>query len=271
MLGLGLSIPDTARARGGDYDPATAALIARMALPPGGYRAGQIDATVRAIKAAGVWSKLDLLYLIAAHDAQAARLNWVADAYNLSAVNAPAFTVDRGYAGDGTTSYLDTGWAPAGSARFLSSDASMGCWLNAGTDIASSSAVAMGTTDGSSALGSFVSPRGGTGFVRGRMNQVGTADANVAVTSRLGLTVLSRTAPNLVTAYRGNAAAGSFANAATTRPTATLFLGGSNQGGLMFAVNNRFAAAFAGAGLSGGEVAALHGALNGYLSAIGGA
>ena len=49
------------------------------------------------------------LWVTAAADAQAGRQNWVQDAYNLTTVKSPTFTADRGYQGNGTTSYLWTG------------------------------------------------------------------------------------------------------------------------------------------------------------------
>ena len=53
---------------------ATAKVILGMlaARPRSGY---EIKTLVDSLKSAGVWAKLDALYLLAAHDAQAARLN----------------------------------------------------------------------------------------------------------------------------------------------------------------------------------------------------
>src|SRR5262249_48812132 len=62
--------------------------------------------------------------------AQAARLNWVADQYNLTAVNSPTFTTDRGYTGNGTTSNLDTGFNPtvAVGAKYALNNAALSLW-----------------------------------------------------------------------------------------------------------------------------------------------
>jgi hypothetical protein len=270
MAGLGLSIPEVAGRGRVLADPAAAALIARMSGTPNAGRAGLIDVLVRALKASGVWAKLDLLYLMAAHDAQAARLNWIGAANDLAAVNAPGFTTDRGYAGDGATSYLDSGWAASGSARFLTDSASLGCWINAGTDTASDFAVAMGARDASN--GAFVGPRGSSNAIRGRVNQASSAASSGTVATRMGLTVLSRTASNLVSCYRGGGLDGSFATVSGGRATVPFFLGCLNANGAFSnGADNRIAAAFAGAGLSGGEVAALHAALSAYLTSVGAA
>lgn len=87
-------------------------LVAAMTMPPNGARRALIDTFVGALKTAGVWSKIDVMWVLAAHDEQAGRLNWKSPgSFTLTAVNAVTFTVDRGFAGNGSSSYLDTGWA----------------------------------------------------------------------------------------------------------------------------------------------------------------
>jgi hypothetical protein len=93
--------------RGGRrLDPDAAALIARMSVAPDGARASLISTTIASLKAAGLWSKFDFLYFLAAHDAQAGRLNWTGAAGTLVATNSPTFTADRGYAGDSVSACL---------------------------------------------------------------------------------------------------------------------------------------------------------------------
>lgn len=266
---LGLSIPEVAgRAR--LPDPDAAALIARMTVVPGAARAGLIDATVRALKGAGVWAKLDLLYCLAAHDAQAARLNWVQTGFTLTPVNSPVFTADRGYAGDGATSYLDSGWVPSTEAiRYALDSASMGAWLNAGTDAATSGVASIGALG---ANGSFINPREAANHIRGRLNSGATVSGTGTVASRLGLTAVTRSGAANTAYYRGNALDSTAASASTALPSVALFLCGFNNSGVLGgAIDNRIAFAFAGAGLSGAEMAALHSAAQTYLAALGAA
>src|SRR5688500_11442038 len=56
------------------------ALALRFTTDPGEVRRGLVDDCIGALKAAGLWAKLDAFYMLAAHDAQAARCNWVQDA-----------------------------------------------------------------------------------------------------------------------------------------------------------------------------------------------
>lgn len=84
-------------------------LVSRMKVQPTSARLRIIDGLITDLQDCGVWDKLDALYLFAAHDVQAARLNWkssvVRDAVS---VNSPVFEVDRGFTGDGYSSYIDT-------------------------------------------------------------------------------------------------------------------------------------------------------------------
>jgi hypothetical protein len=74
---------------GGNYTPVNAeatALIARMTIAPNARRKRAIDTLIGALKTAGVWTKLDTFYVMAAHDAASARLNWISTSFNLTAV-----------------------------------------------------------------------------------------------------------------------------------------------------------------------------------------
>lgn len=94
-------------------------------------RKGHIDTLVRGIKAAGVWAKLDALWVLAAHDAQAARVNWMLPGtFNLTVEGTPTFTADQGYTGNGTDGRLNTGWNPStNGVNFQLNSAHMGLWV----------------------------------------------------------------------------------------------------------------------------------------------
>ncbi len=133
--GLALPVPPA----GGDVavpeQAETAALVARMAVPPASARRALIDAVIAGLKADGVWARLDWLCLLAAHDAQAARLNWRSATKALAAVNSPVFMADRGYQGDGAAAYLGLGeWLIAAGNQFAQNDAAFGlrCNMQAG-------------------------------------------------------------------------------------------------------------------------------------------
>lgn len=90
-----------------DYDN----LIAAASVAPTDFRKGLIARFIGALYAASVWAKMDVMWVLAAHDEQFGRLNWKSPGnFTLTAVNSPTFTTDRGFAGNQSTSYLATGW-----------------------------------------------------------------------------------------------------------------------------------------------------------------
>lgn len=185
---LGLGITLAARPA---YEPEAVALFARMSVQPGAARRGAINTVIVGLKRAGVWARLDAFYMLAAHDAQAAGLNWIGPSFNLTAANSPAFEADRGFTGNGATAYLDTGFNPVTSGgRFALNDAHLGIWCR--TDVA----------EDRNDIGNFnarIFTRNSGNGISGRMND-NVAPAGIpSVTSAVGHTVFSREAS---TGYR---------------------------------------------------------------------
>ncbi len=80
------------------------AVIIAMTNRPPFARQTLIKNLVDALKTAGLWTKLDRLYVLAAHDSRASLLDWKAHATGLTATTvttAPTFTADRGWQGGG--------------------------------------------------------------------------------------------------------------------------------------------------------------------------
>lgn len=109
-LGSQTEFSYTLRASPGTLDPATLTLVSAMTTVPIAARTAVIDTLVRALKTAGVWPLLDGLWMFAADSAQAALLDWLQTGSHNSAtaVSSPTFTQDRGYTGNGSSSYIDT-------------------------------------------------------------------------------------------------------------------------------------------------------------------
>lgn len=253
---------------GPSYSSEAVALFARMSVQPDDTRKGLIDDCIVALKSAGVWAKLECLWFTAAHDAQAAQRNWIQNAFNLAPVNSPTFTTDRGYAGDGSTSYLNTGWNSAGASIASRNSMSLGGYLNAGTDAVGVERMMGGTTAMTSFLN--VSPFYTGNVIRGGVNSP-TQDTFGTVATRLGFTALSRTAINVLKAYRNGVQSGTTKTSTSgTRPSEPLALcGNSDTGVFQSAMNNRFAMAFTGAGLTNAEVSDLYDATETFLTALG--
>lgn len=89
-------------------------VIAAMSSAPDGTRDALIRTLISDVYDAGIWFKFDLFYILAAHDEQAGRINWITPGtFTCTNVNSSTFTVDRGYAGNGSSSYLDTNFSPS--------------------------------------------------------------------------------------------------------------------------------------------------------------
>src|SRR5229473_4702071 len=80
--------------------------------------------------ATGCGTVLDGLYIFATNTTTTANLNLCGTSFGLTTSAAPSFTADRGYTGNGTTQFLDTGFIPsaAGGATTLNST-SLGAYV----------------------------------------------------------------------------------------------------------------------------------------------
>lgn len=104
------------------------ALIARMTVAPSVIHAYAIHRLVFELKQAGIWYRLDGFYAICAENSQAAYLNWIQDAYNMTASGGtlvPSF----GYT-FGNPAFLNTTFNPttAVSPKFTQNDCTMFCF-----------------------------------------------------------------------------------------------------------------------------------------------
>ena len=256
---------------GYSYTNAEAAtLVAAMSSAPDDTRKGVIDTCIGAIKTAGVWTKLDCLWIRAAHDSQAALLDWkrLSDS---TAVNSPTFTTDRGFTGDGSTSYINTNFTPStDGVNYIRDSASMGAYLNAGTDTAVSgpNSIGVSTASHQARIEPWRSSTPGA-TVRSRVNTL-TATTVGTVTTRYGLTAINRSGGSAEQVYRNGSSIGTSAVASTGLCNIDVYeLGQNNAGSLGGASDNRIAASFVGGSLTSTEHADLFTAIEAYLDAVG--
>jgi hypothetical protein len=244
---------------GTSYDPDAAAVFARMTTPPSDTRKGLLNANLLAHKAGNVWPKTDVRWILAAADAQAARLNWKSASFTLTPVNAPAFTADRGYTGDGTSSYLTSGFDPTTSPAGLlmqTDSAHLGIWVRTA-----------GATSGFDA-----GSQNNRGKVRGRPAASG-ASASLSTTSAVTWATAGTVPMSVFVVRRSSAEQLLFVNGALVATGANV------SAGLISALDILRAAASygdrqvcivqAGAALSDAEVLAAHNADLTLLQAIG--
>lgn len=260
LFGGGGLTPEGAQ---GQYEAEAFALFNRFSTPPTDARKTLINNLIKTLKAGGIWTKLDALWLIAAADAQAGQRNWIGDVYNLALVNAPTFTADRGYAGNGTTSYLNTGISLAGGGLKASQNANGGgVWVNTNTGLTHTD---MGGSDWSIGANRIA---GNASFrnANGTSQTVAAPDA-----SDVGLWQSSRQASGSYSTMKNGVVLSTPATVSGTFASPAMYLCCRSDGTSAPVVfsTRRMAAAYFG-NLTVADNLAIYNAFNTYLTAIGG-
>lgn len=179
-----------------------ATVAAAMSTPPTDARKAAIDALVGTLKTAGVWTALDILYVLAAADSQAALLNWKNPAtFTAVPVNSPTFVADRGFTGDGAASRVRTGFTPStNGVNFTQNNGSIWAWSRTAGQ------------DGANEAGSLATPRTALAFrnfsnlMVGRVNGDGTFTA--ASTDGSGFFGATRAVSTTIKLWRNGAQLG---------------------------------------------------------------
>lgn len=242
------------------FNAASIAIFNAFTTPPTAARKVLINNLVVALMSAGVWSLLDLLYLTAAADSQAATINWVSPStFPLQAVNAPTFTADKGFTGDGTSSRMNTAFTPSTQGvRFTQDSASIWAWSRTSTT---------GVHAGNASSNPLAEVQfTGTTTYTYRIND-GTNDAATGTTI-IGFNGSQRQSATDKRAWHNGAQVGTTAATASTgRPTQAQWIcGGATTG---FSVAQISCAAW-GASLAGTE-ASFYSAILAYMQGVGAA
>lgn len=253
-------------------NPEAAALVARMSVEPNDTRKGLIDAFFTAVKAGALsgtnlLDELDVFYMLAAADSQAAHLNWKSSSYTLTPIAAPTFVVDRGYTGNGTTQYLTTdftvGISPGSIA--VQDNAHLGSWSR--TDVQAA------TVD----FGGRVITIAGrvSGVLRARVNALSENTAGTVATS-IGHSLATRDNSANHSNYRNGVFLNTpaMASAAVTNSPMTVLARNNSTTGTYTTANwstRQIACCHAGGALTANQVTDLYNAINTYLIAVGAA
>lgn len=251
--------------------PESQTLFAAMSTQPTELRKAQINTLITALKSSGVWQKLDTLWICAAHDEQAGRLNWVSPStFTLTAVNSPTFTTDRGFAGNGTTSYLNTGYVPSTAGLLYTLDsAHISFWSR--TNTGSSSMVSMGARTLSTAAQTLINARLGTNTATFRTNQ-DAVGASPASTTSIGHFLARRSGAALNSLWKDGALFAQDTQSSTALTAFAITLGALNTAGVVASFDTRqIAASSIGASLTDTEIINFYAALNAYMISVGAA
>lgn len=248
------------------YSAESQQFFSRLSTQPSIARKDQYAALIDSLVGAGVWAKLDALYIFAAADSVTALTNLKSASYTASAVSSPNFTVDHGFAGDGTTSYVDTGYNPSLGSQYTLNSAHISA-RNLTSRAAGTIAI-VGAQSASFSNISWIMPFFGSGTTNNYVN----TDTNLAVTSPSsdGLFVQNRSSSTAEQAYRNGASLGSTTSATSTGvPNANFWVGGAS-GGFFAGSTDQVAMFSAGAGLTSTDVANFYAAEHAFMQAVAG-
>jgi hypothetical protein len=241
--------------------PQALAFLARQVVPASPARRALIISTFNALLTTGLFGDLDVLQIRAAEDAQSACLNWVANQYNASPIASPAFTADRGFVGDGSNSYVDTGFNPATavSPKFTQDSASYGLW-NLTNQTSSSPQGQFNVT------GTTLNVRNASDQVVGRINEATNTTYATGMTDARGLVSINRSGPSSTQGFKSGLLVGSGVGASSPVLNADF-----TDGWAVTFNTYQFAAVFIGRSLSADKQAALYTILANYMAAVGAA
>jgi hypothetical protein len=252
---LSLSFGGSRGAANPVYDSAAAAVFAAMTSSPTAARKALINTLIIALKSAGVWTKIDVLWVMAAHDEQAARINWKNPAAFplVPTATVPVFTADQGTAGDGSSSNFTTGYDPSVASIGMTQDSA---------HIGMYSHTALGAA-GSINNRVLVSTSSSTG-VNVRVTCATTLSGTAAEAIPHHLMGIRRDSSNQL-AFGDGLEVATAANASTLLPSGILIH--KNASATFFA--GRVAAAHVGQGFTDPEALACYNALHAYMIAVG--
>ena len=139
-------------------------------------------------------------------------------------VNAPSFTANQGYAGNGSSSYIQTPFIPANYTAFpIQNNVQMGCYLRNNVD---ENKYHFGVRDGSS----FTSFRARvSGFAYALLNS--SATANYSNTDSRGLHIISRADASNLSYYKNGALVNTVSNSSVSPSTRPVYVLCSNENG----------------------------------------
>ena len=250
------------------YDTSTIRLLAHMPFQQTQQRKIVIDSTIRKLKTAGIWNKLDVLYVFAAADTGAAKVNWKPSAYSCSLIGSLTFIADKGF-NTSIDNYLNSNYDFSTAAnKFKSLDASFGCWLFDQTNDQDQT-YNFGAANESSGKGAYFTSYYNPGSIKSDV-ALNTASNVSASEGGTGLFSFSRRGVNkYIVSYRDGVFEDSTFSAEKGTPSGKCFIGCLNDDGTAAGFStNGISLFFAGAGLTNAQQVTFYAILNTYLATL---
>ena len=187
------------------YEPEAEALFSAFTTPPTDARKSVINNTILIWKGNGFWDEADVIAVFDAETSQAGLVNWKNPAHTFTLVNSPTFTVDQGFTGNGTSSYIDLNWNPSVDAvKMTLNSTGMHC---SSRSAGSANGVLVGGGDNNIHMLS-VSPKWGDGKLYTRINQPNATFLNAINGDFAGDYTSKRTASNAIEVFKDGSSLG---------------------------------------------------------------
>lgn len=278
MLGIGLGL-NKSRGSASFASAYTDALVGRSVsdgnTPATGAALMALDTLLATFETEGIDVLLDAIWVFATNGDRAfARYNVInPGTYDCTENGTLAFTNLEGFAGNGTTGYLNTNWNPNGAAGNYSKDnASIGAYVRSFGNM-SNSTILMGMRTGANNNTTALSHRANsaTVLISGVNNDAGADLPTLSHSTETGLMMAFRSASTGYGIYENGTLEVSVTRTSNAALTSENMYIGALNGGSATAVSfctAQFSIAFVGANLNS-KAAALFTAIETYMDAIG--
>ena len=247
----------------GGYELESKTLFNAMTIAPNTSEKRIINKLILNLKVSGDWDKIDVLWICAAFNQQAARLNWKNPiTFTLTEVNSPKWTVLQGYTGNGTTDYINTNFNLAtNGVNYILNSGSGGYYGRLSFEAADTTEFGVKTgLDGIAIVARYTADT----FI-GRVNS-GTNNSG-ANTSTQGLFSVVRTASNNQETYRNAVLLVKTATLSTLVVSQPLYFIGFNNNGVTLFSNKQISMVYVGSGSI--NQLSLYNTIQAYMTAVG--
>jgi hypothetical protein len=246
-------------------EPEVTSYISELITPLSTAQVSRLDAFVKSLKSSFQISLLsdafDFMYIFAGETAESSLKNLIKNAHHAEAVNSPVFSPYSGFAGNGTSSYINTGFAPSQGINYTLQNAAYGTYCN--TNKAADEHI-MSTRNASNNAESTLLPLRTTGNAEFKINGTSTPHNALSIGSSVGLFTVVRNGTNVFLALNNaiHTTASSPVSGLSGYPFAVL---ARNSGGSISQFTTREVSfAFAGKGLTEQDVVYLNNIFNQY-------
>lgn len=248
------------------YGAEAKTLFRNMTSPADSGRKRIINNLIKRLKGDGTWGLLDVFWVMASHNQQASRLNWkTPGTYTLTETNAPTWTLDKGYTGNGSNMYLNTGFTPStNGVNFIQNSAALGAYSR--SDVAGAAAYDMGSNTPTPTRFSTLNIRWSDDTFQSNINDdLSMSSSN---TTTLGLYSTVRTSSTATAQYKNGVSAATGSDTSVGLPaSAAYIICRNNDGTAAGFTSKQYAMAYIGSGSINQLL--LFNAIEEYMDAIG--